>query len=151
MTPDSSRWRRSRLVLSVLGGVVVLSGCRGSNLFSLAGTVGEGSDAVVEITRPTSGFQAEVGDSILVEANVEAPAGAGSVTFIGTYEVEGTAAYVQEQTPGDGRITFSLSNHLQAVPGQVPGTAFIVVRVTEQTGATAADTVTVNITAAITS
>ena len=136
---------RLRAGLAVLASVGILSACAGENLFSLAASVGEpGTD--VEITTPSPGLTKSVGDSLLVEASVNAPNGAASVVYSGIYEVEQDAAYVEEQRNLNGLTSLSLSNHLQAVPAQRAGTAFVVVTVTDQTGAASADTVTVNIT-----
>ena len=141
--------KRVRAVLALLVGVGVLSACAGENLFSLAASVGQtGPD--VEITSPTSGATATIGDSVLVTATVSASNGAASVVYSGTYGAEGDAAYVQETSDLNGLVNLSLSNRLRAVPSQRAGTAIVVVSVTDQAGETGADTVTVTISAGVT-
>ena len=141
--------RRVRAALVLLVGVGVLGACAGENLFSLAATAGQtGPD--VEITNPTSGATAIVGDSVRVQASVSAPNGAASVVYSGTYGADGDAAYVQETNDLNGLVNLSLSNRLRAVPGQRAGTAIVVVSVTDRAGETGADTVTVTIQAGIT-
>lgn len=140
--------KRVRAPLAVMAAVGILSACAGENLFSAAGTGARGPD--VEITEPTTGATAELGDSILVEATVTAQSGAAAVVYTGRYEVEEDAAYVQETTDLNGLVNLSLSNYLRAAPGQRAGTAVVVVEVTDQAGDTGADTVTVTISAGVT-
>lgn len=141
--------KRVRAALASMAIVAVLSACTGENLFSAAGSVGQGGPSV-EIITPTSGASAEIGDSILVETTITAQSGAASAVYTGTYEVEEDAAYVQETTDLNGLVNLSLSNYLRAAPDQRAGTAVVVVTVTDQAGETGADTVTVTVTAGAT-
>lgn len=136
--------RAVRSVLAVLASGAIVAACAGENLYDLQVLGGEaGPD--VEITTPTSGIEKVPGDSVLVEATVEAPAGASNISYSGIYEVDEDAAYTAESAEGNGLTTLALSNYLRAVPGQREGTAVVIVRVTDLAGATGADTVTVNI------
>ena len=140
---------RLRAALAVLASAGVLSACAGENLFSLAASVGDqGPD--VEITAPTSGAQVTIGDSVLVTATVNAPAGAASALYTGTYEVGGETAFVQETEDLNGLSNVSLRNRLRPGASQQAGVAVIVVAVTDQAGTTGADTVTVNVTTGVT-
>lgn len=141
--------KRVRAALALMAAVGILSACAGENLFSAAGSLGEGGPSV-EITQPTTGATAEIGDSILVQATVTAQSGAASAVYTGLYEVEEDAAYVQETADLNGLVNLSLSNYLRAAAGQRAGTAFVVVTVTDQAGETGADTVTVTIEAGVT-
>lgn len=138
-----------RAAMTVAAGVAVLSACAGENLFTGV-TAGSQSGPSVQITEPTTGASAEIGDSILVEATVTAQSGAAEVVYTGIYEVEEDAAYTRETTDLNGLVNLALSNYLRAVPGQRAGTAVVVVEATDQTGASGADTVTVSISAGVT-
>jgi len=138
-----ARRRRVRIPLILLAGVGLLSACAGENLFTGLGTSVEMTAPAVDITTPTEGFNAALGDSLLVEANVNAPNGATSVTYSATYETDGEAAYTSLTETLDGSISVRLSESLAAVGGQVTGAALVVVEVTDQTGEKGADTVTV--------
>lgn len=135
---------RPGAALAVLASVAILSACAGENLFTFPVT-GTGPGPEVEITAPTEGQETLVGDSILVTASVSAPAGAASVVYSGVYEVDGSPAYTGETASLNGLVNVSLTNHLRASPGQVAGTAVVVVSVTDQGGETSADSVTVAI------
>lgn len=140
---------RTRAAMALAAGVAVLSACAGENLFTGLAAVAQGGPSV-EITEPTTGATAELGDSILVEATVTAQGGAALVVYTGRYEVDEEAAYVQETRDLNGLVNLSLSNHLRAVPGQRAGTAVVVVEVTDLAGDTGADTVTVTISEGVT-
>lgn len=139
---------RAKTALTVCASAAILAACAGENLFSLAASVGEPGPEV-EITAPTSGLEKAIGDSILVQASVNAPSGASSVVYSGIYSVSGDPAYTSEDQNLSGLVTVSLSNYLRASPTQVTGTALVIVSVTDQAGETAADSVTVNVVAAI--
>lgn len=136
--------RPVRSVLAVLASGAIVAACAGENLYDLQ-ALGAGAGPDVEITTPTSGIDKVVGDSVLVEATVEAPSGASAISYSGIYEVEEDAAYTAETAQGNGLTTLALSNYLRAAPGQREGTAIVIVSVTDLAGATGADTVTVNI------
>lgn len=140
---------RIRAAMALAAGVAVLSACAGEHLLTGVSAVGERGPSV-EITAPTTGATAEVGDSILVETTVTAQSGAAVVVYTGLYEVEEDAAYVQETADLNGLVNLSLSNYLRAVAGQRAGTAVVVVAVTDQAGDTGADTVTVTISEGVT-
>lgn len=135
---------RPGAALAVLASVAILSACAGENLFTFPVTGTEPGPGV-EITAPTEGQEALVGDSILVMASVSAPTGAASVVYSGVYEIDGSSAYTGETASLNGLVNVSLTNHLRASPGQVAGTAVVVVSVTDQAGETSADSVTVTI------
>lgn len=135
--------RRVRTVLILLAGSGLLAACAGENLFTGLGTSVEVTAPAVDITTPTEGFNKALGDSLRVEANVNAPNGAASVRYSATYEADGTAAYTSETVGLDGSMSVTLSETLAAVAGQIAGTALVVVEVTDQAGESGADTVTV--------
>lgn len=130
--------------LAALASVAIVSACAGENLFTFPAT-GREPGPVVEITAPPTGSEVALGDSVLVQASVSAPTGASSVTYSGIYEVDGSSAYTGETADLNGLISVSLTNRLRASPGQVPGTALVIVSVADQAGISGADTVTVTI------
>lgn len=135
---------RPRAALCALASILLLSACSGENLFSLAAGVGE-LGPTVQITTPSEGFTISLGDSIQVSAEVTAPDGAASAAYRGAYANSGTAAYTAEtETLGD--LTFvRLDNRLLAADGQVAGSVYIVVEVTDVLGAIGKDSVKVTI------
>jgi hypothetical protein len=138
--------RRRRLhAAGVLLAVVALGACRGENLFSLTGSV-SGTEPSVEITAPTGGSTAAVGDSVLVTANVEAQEGIVTIDFRATYvDSLGGAAYNAETASGGNAVSVNVSNRLTAVAGQRAGEAYIVVQATDVAGQQGVDSVKVTI------
>jgi hypothetical protein len=134
---------RAKQALLVAGALGVAS-CAGENLFSLPGTSTQGAPDV-EITAPTEGFTLPLGDSIRVTAQVTAPVGGAAIVFRGTYP-GGTAAFAQETGDMNGVQAATVDNFLQAAPGQVTGSPFIVVEVTGLDGKVGVDSVRVTIT-----
>lgn len=132
-------------VLAVVASGVLLMACGGENIFPPFPIAGGSTGPTVEITTPTSGAEALLGDSILVEATVEALSGASTISYSGVYEADDAAAYTAESADGNGLTTLALTNYLRAAPGQTEGQAVVVVRVTDLAGSTGADSVTVNI------
>lgn len=141
----NARHGRAGAAVVVLVVAAVVTACAGENLFSLAATASEPGPEV-EITTPTSGLTKAIGDSLLVEANVNAPEGASSVVYVGTYEVEAGTAYTPETTSLSGLTNVALRNFLLAAPDQTAGTVVVVVTVTDLAGESGADSVTVTIT-----
>jgi hypothetical protein len=136
--------RAVRSALAALVGGVVLAACAGENLFGLQ-VFASGTGPSVDITTPTSGIEQVVGDSLLVEATVEAGSGAADITYSGIYDADGSPAYTAESAQGNGLTSLSLRNRLKAAPDQHEGVAIVIVSVTDLAGKTGADTVTVNI------
>lgn len=132
------------LLLTALVSSVVLAGCAGENLFSLAASVGEVGPEV-SIKAPSEAFTLAIGDSILVTADVNAPAGTGSAAYRGNYVTGGTAAFVAETETLGGVAVASLSNYLRAAAGQVSGSVYIVLEVTDLAGDVGKDSAKVTI------
>ncbi len=136
---------RAAYVGLVLLGSVALGACRGENLFSLAGGL-TGGQPTVEITAPTSGATQVVGDSVLVLASIEAPAGVITIDFRATYvDSIGGPAYTSETQSGGNAISVAVTNRLRAVAGQREGEAYIVVEATDVAGQQGIDSVKVTI------
>ncbi|MDA0329077.1 MAG: hypothetical protein O2958_08730 [Gemmatimonadetes bacterium] len=123
---------------------VLFAGCAGENLFSLAASVGEVGPEV-SINAPSEAFTLAIGDSILVTADVNAPAGTGSATFRGNYVTGGAPAFVAETQTLSGAAVANLSNYLRAADGQVTGSVYIVIEVTDLGGDVGKDSVKVTI------
>ncbi len=131
--------------LALLAAVATLSACEGQNLFVGPVSAG-GTGPDVEITVPIAGVESVIGDSILVQAEVTASRGAASATYSGIYPADGTTAFTAESADLNGLSSVFLSNYLRASPGQVAGTAIVIVSVTDLSGQEGADSVTVTIT-----
>lgn len=139
----NDRMKRFRSRWALVAGALALSACAGENLFSLAAAVGS-QGPTVDITVPTTNFTIAVGDSILVQATVNATNGATSASYNGWYEDE-SAAYTGETETLNGVPSATLNNYLRAAPGQTAGSAYIVVEVTDGIGGTGIDSVKVTI------
>ncbi|MDH3271619.1 MAG: hypothetical protein OEN56_09820 [Gemmatimonadota bacterium] len=135
---------RLRAAIAAAVGIVILSACEGKNLFTISATGGE-TGPTVEITTPSVGFTIAVGDSILIEANVNAPSGGNQATYKGVAEGSGSVLYTQETADLNGLVVVTLSNYLRAAPGQTAGSANIIVEVSDALGEIGADTVSVTI------
>lgn len=141
MKKSNKRIRRS---VALVAGALFLAACAGENLFSVTAAVG-GTGPTIDITAPTANFALSVGDSILIQASVTAPAGGSTVDYNGWYVDDGSAAYTGESDNLNSLPSVTLSNYLLPVTGQVAGDAYIVVTVTDNVGATGVDSVKVTI------
>lgn len=128
----------------LVAGALAAAACAGENLFTLPGTATQGGPDV-EITAPTEGFTLALGDSILITAEVNAPVGGGAILYRGTYP-DGAAAFAQELGDMNGVQAATLTNYLQAAPGQVTGSPYVVVEVTGLDGQVGVDSVKVTLT-----
>lgn len=135
---------RLALGLAVLASTVVSGACRGENLFSLAGTVA-GSEPQILLTAPAPDFTTAIGDSVLVLAEITAQEGLTTVDFRGEYVEDGGDAYLPESQPASGATVFSVNNYLNAVDGQEPGDAYIVIEASDAAGQVARDSVKITI------
>lgn len=131
-------------VALALGTALLFSGCDGENLFSVAAAVSELGPEVL-ITAPGEGFTISVGDSILVLADVTASEGAVAAEYTGNYSGTEDPAYTSETESLGGATFVRLNNRLRAIDGQVAGTVYIVVQVTDQAGGIGKDSVKVTI------
>lgn len=133
-----------RNTLSVLVSGLVLSGCAGENLFSLAASVAEAA-VEVSITTPGEGATIAPGDSISIAANLIAATGLSSVTFRGNYTPGGELAYTTETGTLAGETSLNVTNFLLAVGGQTAGSVYIVVEASDLIGGMGKDSVKVTI------
>jgi hypothetical protein len=134
---------RPARALAVVAAMTVSAACTGENLFTHPGTGGTGAPSVM-ITAPTPGYSIAVGDSILVMAEVNAPAGGGAVIYRGTYG-NGVHAYLEEPANMNGINIATLATYLVPVGTQVGGTAWIAVEVEDVGGVAAVDSVEISI------
>ena len=128
----------------LVASAAILSACAGENRFSLAASVSE-LGPEVSITAPLEGATLAPGDSVQIDADLNAPSGVASVAYSGTYTPSGEDAYTAETEPLGGGTTANVSNYLTAVDGQVEGSVYLVVEVTDAIGETARDSVKVTI------
>jgi len=138
------RTTRRKAALTVLASLTVLGACAGENIFSL--TAGAGSvGPTVNVTAPAENLALALGDSVLVRADVNAPAGATTLQINSTY-AGGTAAFTAYTNAALGSAaTVAVNRWLQPAAGQVAGSAYIVVQVTDLSGAVGKDSVKVTI------
>lgn len=136
------RTNRLRAAITALASITVLAACAGENIFSL--TAGSGSvGPTVNVTAPAENLALALGDSVLVRADVNAPGGAASLEITSTY-TGGAAAFTSYTNPALGSVTtLTVNRWLQPAAGQVVGSAYIVVQVTNLTGAVGRDSVKV--------
>ncbi len=129
--------------VAVLLSAVALGACRGENLFSLPGSVTPDGPQVT-ITAPGDGLTVAPGDSILVLAEISAPAGIGDISYEGTY-ADGSDAYIAEDGTGDGAAFLQATNYLNAVAGQEAGDVYVKVSANDLAGAIGLDSVKISI------
>lgn len=140
---QSVRRKPGRLALVL--GLVAVAACTGENLFTFP-TSSTALGPTVDITAPAAGFSIAIGDSILITATGNAPSGAASIDYRGRYATN-TAAFIAEtEAVAGGETAPVISNYLQANAGQVAGSAWIAVTLTDALGATATDSVSITIT-----
>lgn len=145
MRPVIDRSKRRRAVFTVFASLTVLAACAGENIFSLAAGVGSVGPSV-SVTAPAASLVIALGDSVLVKADVNAPAGASVLQVTSSYTTGGSAAFVGFTDAALGSATVvEVSEWLQASVGQVAGSAYIVVQVTDLAGAVAKDSVKVTV------
>ena len=130
--------------LTVLVIAGLLSACAGENLFSLAASVGTtGPD--VTITEPVGAATVAEGVPIEVTAAATAPDGLRLATYSGVFQESGEAAFRQEVETFANVTVASLNKTLLAVDLAGTGAVYIIVKVTDALGATAADTVSITV------
>jgi len=134
---------RPARALAVVAAMTASAACTGENLFTHPGTIGAGAPSVM-ITAPTPGYTIAVGDSILVMAEVNAPAGGGAVIYRGTYG-NGVHAYLEEPANMNGINIATLATYLVPLETQVAGVAWIAVEVEDVGGVAAVDSVEISI------
>ena len=144
MRPVRTKTARRSGAVTVLASLTVLAACAGENLFTLQAVL-SGLGPTVDITAPADAFVVALGDSLLVEADLAATAGLSRVQVRTPHAVGGAPAFDEIDDPLGSAATFALSAWLQAADGQVAGSAYIVVEVTDIDGAMTKDSVKVDI------
>ena len=139
--------RGRRAVLGALASAAFLSACAGANLFeafAFGDDVIGGGGPTVQIDVPTDGLTVNQGQSLQVQAVVEAPDGLGTVAVKGVYK-DGRGAAFAEQTITYQAATVAQVSRTLASANAGAGEVYVIVEVTDALGAVAADTVSISI------
>lgn len=126
-------------------GIVAAAACTGENLFTFP-TSSNALGPTVDITVPGPGFSIALGDSILITATASAPSGAASIAYRGRYATQAAAFIAETEAVAAGETAPEIRNYLKASAGQVAGSAWVAVTLTDALGATATDSVSITIT-----
>lgn len=131
--------------LALIAGLLATAACTGENLFTF-GVATTALGPTLEITAPTAGFTIAVGDSVLISARANAPSGVTTVGYKGEYATSAAAYIAETENIAGGETAPEITNYLQASGGQVAGSVWIIVTLTDAVGGTATDSVSITVT-----